>query len=118
MVDDCSKVIEISDPGDSTGYRVYTPGHWEDADGNWINGSWEPEDDTDTIYSMVGSAYWVEKGGSLSNGGIANESGWYMAGAELVSNDRNANIISKKMDDEMTFAWRRTWMNTKPAPNA
>ena len=23
-----------------TAYRKYTPGHWEDADGNWINGSW------------------------------------------------------------------------------
>ena len=26
-------------------YREYTPAHWEDADGNWVKGSWSAWDD-------------------------------------------------------------------------
>ena len=28
-----------------TAYREYTPAHWEDADGNWVKGSWSAWDD-------------------------------------------------------------------------
>ena len=43
-------------------YRIYTPGHWEDADGNWINGSWSDKDTNQWIPIDCESffAYWTD----------------------------------------------------------
>ena len=86
--------IEISNYDNVTAYRKYIPGHWEDADGNWINGSW----------SSWGFD-WSDKEGQ------------WMMGPDYVNdgypsqNDKNAVI---GMVD--SYIETRTWNNTKPAP--
>ena len=83
-----------SDYNSFIAYRKYIPGHWEDADGNWINGSW----------SSWGFD-WSDKEGQ------------WMMGSDYVNdgypsqNDKNAVI---GMVD--SYIETRTWNNTKPAP--
>lgn len=76
-------------------YRKYIPGHWEDVDGNWINGSW---------------SWWSYE--------WSDEEGQWMMGPDYVNDgypsqsDKNAVI---GMID--SYIETRTWNNTKPAPS-
>ena len=103
-------------------YRVFTPGHWEDADGNWINGSWDSETRMTAIYDPNDiKCEWLHKGQEIY-GTIIKESAWYMGVfTGLTNNNRNANIIYTSHPTEdgyfETFSWRRTWTNTKTEPN-
>ena len=65
------------DTGSPTARRVYTPGHWEDADGNWINGNWTSN--MNAFYNPYGAwdCNWIEKGNYINSDDIADESGWY-----------------------------------------
>lgn len=102
--------IEISDNNNNvTAYRKYIPGHWEDADGNWINGSWGD-------WNSVISGYEVEDGEPYGNPNV-----WYLISdgqpsAELKKSSNLAlwyGAFSEKSN--IPFA-TRTWNNTKPAP--
>ena len=91
-------------------YRVFTPGHWEDGDGKWINGSWS---DIDPIYAGKYDflVYWVEKGGTL-DGTTASKAGWYWNLQVWLSDDINASFFVYSQDE--TYSYRRVWTNTVP----
>ena len=90
-------------------YRIYTPGHWEDADGNWINGSWGD-------WNSVISGYEVEDGEPYGNPDM-----WYLIsdGQPSAELQKSSNLALWYGDfsgkSNIPFA-TRTWNNTKPAP--
>ena len=102
---------------DLSAYRVFTPGHWEDANGNWINGSWDNETKMAAIYDPFNyKCEWQEKGLDIGDGLIIQQSGWYAKKTEYCSNTKNENIISYINLDALVYAWHRTWINTVPEP--
>ena len=90
-------------------YRIYTPGHWEDADGNWINGSWGD-------WNSVISGFEVEDGEPYGNPDV-----WYLISDGMPSAElqKSSNLALWYGDfsgkSNIPFA-TRTWTNTKPAP--
>lgn len=98
-------------------YRVFTPGHWEDADGNWINGSWDSETRMTAIYDPTNyRCVWQEKDSDIGYGGlVVHQSGWYFSGIEFLSNDKNISFL-RIVDADKTVSWRRVWTNTVPEP--
>ena len=90
-------------------YRKYTPGHWEDADGNWINGSWSD-------WNSVISGFEVADGEPYGNPGV-----WYFIsdGQPSAELQKSSNLALWYGDfsgkSNIPFA-TRTWNNTKPAP--
>ena len=91
-------------------YRKYIPGHWEDANGNWINGSWGDWSNSNLIewskpnYSYIDEDKWVYKPDPLDNSLIVYPSEY----------DQNANLCQHATAAELIAT--RTWTNTKPAP--
>ena len=86
-------------------YRKYTPGHWEDADGNWINGSWG---------NWEGNiSQWIEWNTTFNPPAWCN-SVEPMSNVECFpsKNDKNANLF---IEHDSTTYCTRTWNNTKPA---
>lgn len=112
-------VYTSSGPSDServTVYRIFTPGHWEDAAGNWINGNWDSEITMTAVYDPYNyGCMWQEKGLDIGDGSIIPRSGWYFKKTEFLSNNKNENNISA-VEDDKTIAWRRIWTNSKPVP--
>ena len=90
-------------------YRKYTPGHWEDADGNWINGSWGD-------WNSVISGYQVKDGEPYGNPEV-----WYLIsdGQPSAELQKSSNLALWYGDfsgkSNIPFA-TRTWTNTTPAP--
>ena len=95
--------------------RYFTPGHWEDANGNWINGSWDSETTMTAVYDPNHyGCQWIKKGQMLSSGSTADKSGWYAQGQTLLSTNKNANMIISYSN---AVVFSRTWTNTTPAPS-
>lgn len=92
-------------PTEVNGYRKYIPGHWEDADGNWINGSWDTPDYLVSVKTgYTPKIIWGEW----------STPGWYDESTDVFyGDDRNINYIH-----DGSLIWIRTWNNTKPAPAA
>lgn len=120
---ECDTSISASFSGNSNpnAYRIYTPEHWEDGNGNWINGSWKPLNYMNEIYdpALYGCSWYevgkYDKGGWEFN---VQTAGWYshVTGQNdecLESTDKNACIIKSKV---YNASWYRTWTNSKPAP--
>ena len=106
------KLIDSSNP-DLKCYRIYTPGHWEDANGNWINGSWDSETTMTAIYDPNDwKCKWLDDGTDQSG---SPRAGWY--GGEFLSDDRNASIFISQNAGEY-YSWHRIWTNTVPEPNS
>ena len=121
--------LSWSDPITVSGYQVYTPGHWEDANGNWINGSWGKWNNEE--YSSVS---WL----SYDDAKTQHESGWYpevndisklfgwQYGSASLNNlnvkdaqNVNANLLYLISPDlGLEVLQRRIWTNTVPEPNA
>ena len=121
------KITELTSIGDGTillkCYRVFTPGHWEDADGNWINGSWDSETSMTKLFddnvTSNDSCSWINAG-SMGPQGTISESGWYVGGGYSPSSgigDRNTAFIydSNWTQPNKTAGWRRIWTNAVPA---
>ena len=91
-------------------YRAYIPGHWEDADGNWINGSWSDWSNSNLIewskpnYSYIDEDKWIYKPDPGDNSLIVYPSEY----------DQNANLCQHATAASLIAT--RTWTNTKPAP--
>lgn len=100
---------------DIRAYRKYTPGHWEDADGNWINGSWEEW--TVTFGGIIDEnpvnvPQWVLDPENLGN----TDYGWYNNGTNWLDNNENTPLIYKYEMIMSAYISYRTWNSTKPAP--
>ena len=102
--------IEISDYDTVTAYRKYIPGHWEDADGNWINGSWSSWSDGNLYWSNSNNAYEYMMANVKDNGGTIYPD----------SRKDDAIIVTYpyvNFGDHSSYGVIvRTWNNTKPAP--
>lgn len=106
--------VNLTDDLVLTGYRKFTPAHWEDADGNWTNGNWGEWTMTDPYGSISNNVIWAEESEKDNFGGRYNE--WIMdwdTSSDINSNDINACILYTKMA-ENAYVATRTWNNTKP----
>lgn len=120
---------------DKMAYRKYTPGHWEDADGNWINGYWEREDN-DEPYDTYNLGWKNASTNDWCCSIVFAEPGHFWAelpeglepiqwtadvgqGGDVPINapvtDINASLLVFKYQSTILY---RTWNNTKPAPAA
>lgn len=70
-------------------YRKFTPSHWEDADGNWINGNWGEWESTSSL-----KPEWHEKGEAE----WCHESGWYKPATDILIN-KNENVVTYFVPD-------------------
>lgn len=110
-LEELDKMTVLDCGGNYIAYRKYIPGHWEDADRNWINGSWGD-------WNSVISGYEVEDGEQYGNPNV-----WYFIGDGMPSAElqKSSNLALWYGDfsgkSNIPFA-TRTWNNTKPAPAA
>lgn len=117
LIDENFEEIEI------IAYRKYTPAHWEDPNGNWINGSWSNWsgwhlmlDGTKTEFTDVD----IDSG--YINFFPSEDEGpdrWTIQADEALAfpNVDNPNMLYAFFGPEYSSGYAtRTWTNTKPAP--
>ena len=106
------KIVKMEFNDSTTGevsltiYRKYTPGHWEDANGNWINGSWGAWSDRNLYWSDSSNAYEYAMVNVKNNGGTVYPD----------SGKDNAIIVTYPYEDNGSSSSYgvivRTWNNT------
>lgn len=101
-------------------FRKYTPGHWEDADGNWIEGSygdWALAYTDDSAFTLESQPYIDEGTGKWK----LTYKGYALNVSQLDTQNavQNANLLYRPNDASATKVYyvSRLWTTTKPAPN-
>lgn len=96
----------LASSGALSAFRDYTPGHWEDADGNWINGSWGDWTPALSGYAVVDGGY-----GESDYWYFVNESTSQPSG-QMKKTENSATWSGNFGNEyETAFAYR-TWKNT------
>lgn len=89
-------------------YRKYIPGHWEDADGNWINGSWGEWSDLN--YGL--KVFWANNGDANPDDpqNPFDGDGWRIP---TVYDARSTNINENLINGYNLGIATRTWTTNK-----
>lgn len=105
-----------------TAYRKYTPGHWEDANGNWINGNWG----TWSNKSIKGWGEYYDWDDNKSDYVPSGKYAWMYNDMEPITIEKDSYSYNTDENYYTTvlYGWRfgeeyivanRTWNNAKPA---